>query len=107
MKHIPFVGEHLYVRQRTGNMWVDEVHRPYTVKEILGENRIIIQAAKCNFPEPRYYDTLPTSIEEDTNGRTMMLRWSEKKQRWQESPHYDSYPYFGVFGEWDYQPYLN
>ena len=106
MKHIPQIGEHLYIRKSTGNEWIDMIKHPYTVIKIINDNNIIIQEAECIFPTPRYYDTLPTEIVEDKFGTCMKMKWSEKKQKWLESPQ-DNYPYFAVFGKWDYQPYLN
>lgn len=106
MKYTPYIGEHCYIRQRTGNMWVDEVMRPYTVIGV-DNNIIVLQEAKCIFNGPRYYDSMPDSIIEDPNGRKRKFRWSERKQRWQETPC-DVYPYFAVFGSgYQYAPYLN
>lgn len=102
----PVVGEHLYIRQKTGNMWVDEVKRPYTVSKIISENKIEIQKAECIFHGAVYYDTLPDEIVEDPNGSTMEMRWNEKNQRWQNGSSKD-YPYFCVFGKYEFQPYLN
>lgn len=105
MKHIPTVGEKLYVYTPCSDYWVRSVHYPYTVEEVNG-NTCIIRRAKEIYYGVRYYDTLPNEIVDDPNGRKMKLRWSEKKQRWQESPA-GSYPYVAVFGDWDYTPYLN
>ena len=102
----PVVGEKLYIRQRTGNEWVDEVKRPYTVSKIIDKRTIEIQAAKCIFDGPQYYDSLPVDIVEDKEGSTMQMRWNEKHQRWQNGPTKD-YPYFCVFGKYEFQPYLN
>ena len=105
MKHIPQIGEHLYTYTPCSDFWVSDVRNPYTVDSVKG-NTCVIRAARLVFNGVRYYDTLPDSIEDDPNGRKMTLRWSEKKQRWQESPA-SSYPQVAVFGTWDYQPYLN
>lgn len=45
-------------------------------------------------------------VEDDPNGKRKNFRWSEKKQRWQESPA-GSYPEVAVFGQWDFFPYLD
>ena len=105
MKHIPVVGEHLYIYTPCSDYWVSMVRKPYTVASVNG-NVITIRAARCCFWGHVYYDTLPDKIVDDPNGATLKFRWSEKKQRWQESPA-GSYPRVAVFGEWDYQPYLN
>ena len=105
MKYEPKVGDRLYLRVQTGDRWVDMVKDPATVIEVKG-NTCIVQACELFFSGPRYYDTLPSYIMPDPDGKTLKLRWSEKKQRWQESPA-GSYPRFAVFGEYAYQPYLN
>ena len=105
MKHIPVVGEHLYTYTPCSDMWVSDVRNPYTVESVRG-NVCTIRAARPVFNGPRYYDTLADDIVDDPNGRRMTMRWSEKKQRWQESPA-GSYPQVAVFGAWDFQPYLN
>ena len=105
MKYEPKVGDKLYLRQRTGNYYVDICKHPATVIEVKG-NVITVQDCELVFAGPRYYDTLPDYIMENPNGKTMKLRWSEKYQRWQQTPA-DSYPLFAVFGSWQYQPYLD
>ena len=81
-KIFPNVGDHLYLRQRTGNMWVDEVKRPYTVINVT-PSKVAVQACELIFNGPRYYDTLPDEIREDKNGEILELVWAPKKQRWQ------------------------
>ena len=105
MKHIPEVGEHLYLYTPCNDYWVSSVRRPYTVDSVRG-NTCIVREARPVFNGVQYFDTLPDDIVEDKNGRIKTLRWSEKKQRWQESPA-GSYPEVAVFGKWDYAPYLN
>lgn len=106
MKHIPTVGEHLYTHTpNTGNYYISIVKNPWTVVSVKG-NECIIQSARPIFYGPCYYDSLPDEIVENPNGRTMKLRWSEKYQRWQESPA-GSYPRVAEFGEYDYYPYLD
>ena len=102
----PNVGERLYLSQRTGDCYVDIVKHPYTVIKVT-KNRIDIQAAKCIFPERRYYNTLPLAIEEDTSGKIISLHWSKKKQMWQyNTDHHAGYPEYAFFGNWEYYPYL-
>ena len=105
MKHIPTVGEHLYLYTPCNSYYVAAVRDPYTVDSVNG-NVCVVREAMPVFYGTRYYDTLPDKIVDDPNGRTMKLRWSEKKQRWQESPA-GGYPRVAVFGEWDFYPYLD
>lgn len=105
MKHIPTIGEHLYTYTPCNDYWVSSVRKPFTVESVKG-NTCIIREARPVFSGPVYYDSLPDRIEDDPCGRRMKLRWSEKRQRWQESPA-GSYPRVAVFGEWDFAPYLN
>lgn len=105
MKHNPAVGEHLYIYTPCNDYWVESVRKPFTVHEVRG-NVITIREAEAVFTGPQYFDSLPDDIIDNPNGRQLKFRWSEKKQRWQESPA-GSYPRVAVFGKWDYQPYLN
>lgn len=105
MKHNPTVGEHLYIYTPCNDYWVESVRKPFTVHEVRG-NVITIREAEAVFNGPQYFDSLPDGIIDNPNGRQLKFRWSEKKQRWQESPA-GSYPRVAVFGKWDYQPYLN
>ena len=107
MKHIPTVGEQLYCYTPCSDMWVSDVRKPYTVESVNKTGTVcVIRAALPAFNGPCYYDSLPDYITDDPNGKRMTLRWSEKRQRWQESPA-GSYPRVAVFGRWDYYPYLN
>lgn len=105
MKYVPKVGDRLYTYTPCNSYYVNAVKKPWTVIEVRG-NVCIVQAAECIFEPPVYYDTLPVSIVADPSGRTMKLRWSEKYQRWQESPN-QGYPRVAVFGEYEYYPYLD
>lgn len=106
MKHEPTVGEKLYIHTPCSSYYVNAVRDPYTVESVKG-NTMVIREARPVFSGPRYYDTLPDYIEDDPNGRRKTFRWSEKKQRWQESPA-GSYPKVAVFGAgWDFFPYLD
>ena len=108
LHEIPPVGTRLYLSQRTGNPWVDMVKKPYTVVRIINDKKIVIQEAKCEFPTPRYYDSLPINIKEDEDGDILELNWAPKKHKWQyKSFPSDSYPYYAYFGRWEYQPYLD
>lgn len=100
-----FIGEKLYLYTPSNAYWAAMVRNPYTVIGVDGNN-MTVQEAGLIFNGPRYYDTLPDDIVEDPNGRIVKLRWSDKKERWQESPA-GSYPKVAVFGKWDYQPYLD
>ena len=107
-KYMPKVGDKLYVRQHTGRYYIDICKDPYTVFKI-EKNIVYIREAECIFPYPRYFNTLPTEIRDNPNGKVMKLKWSEKWQRWQETPARGDtkYAYFAVFGEWEYMPYLD
>lgn len=105
MKHIPAVGERLYTYTPCNLHYVAMVRNPYTVDSVKG-NTIVIREAEPVFYGTRYFDTLPDEIRDNPNGKKMTMRWSEKKQRWQETPC-NSYPEVAVFGEWDYFPYLD
>ena len=106
-KFYPVNGQHLYIHQRTGDMWVDQVRRPYTVVDVK-KDYVDVRECKAIFKGPQYYDTLPDSIEDDPNGRVLRLHWAPKKCRWQHADEPgDRYPLIACFGEWDWQPYLN
>ena len=105
MKHNPVVGEHLYIYTPCNAYYVQAVRNPYTVDAVNG-NVLTIREARPVFCGPRYYDTMPDAIVDDPQGRKLTFRWSEKKQRWQES-NAGSYPRVAVFGKWDFFPYLD
>ena len=106
-KHIPTVNEHLYLYTSCSNYWVSSVRKPFTVDSVNAKGTVcVVRAARPCFYGRVYYDTLPDAIVDNPNGDRITLRWSEKKQRWQESPA-GSYPRVAVFGEWDYAPYLD
>ncbi len=98
-KHIPTVGEHLYMESVLGS------RIPYTVEEVKG-NVATIRQARCIFNGARYFNTLADDIVDDPYGTRMRVRWSEKKQIWQQTPA-GSYPKVAVFGRWDYEPYYD
>lgn len=107
MKHIPVVGEKLYIHTPCNRYYVNAVRDPYTVESVSG-NTMVIRAARPVFNGPRYYNTLPDAIVDDPDGKRMKFRWSEKKQRWQETPDKYGYPKVAVFGYgWDFFPYLD
>lgn len=106
-KHNPIVGEHLYIYTPCNMYYVQAVRDPFTVESVNASgNTITIREARPVFCGVRYYDTMPDRIEDDPNGKRMTFKWSEKKQRWQESPA-GSYPKVAVFGAWDFFPYLD
>lgn len=105
-KEIQPIGTKLYLSQRTGDYYVDLVKTPYTVVGYL-KGKMLIQSAKCNFPENSYWDTLPISIEEDPDGLIIELSWAPKKKRWQIDKYHTGYPEIAYFGSWEYFPYWN
>ena len=106
-KFYPQVGDKLYLSQRTGSYYVDAVRKPYTVVEVT-KSMVKVQECKCIFSGPRYYDTLPDSIEDDPSGKIVDLRWAPKRGVWQDaSEGKNSYPEIAFFGEWDFYPYLD
>lgn len=105
-KFYPAIGTQLYLSQRTGNWAVDDVKRPYTVIAV-DARHVTIQAAKCNFPTPCYFDTLPTSIEENPEGEILKLNWAPKKHRWQIDKYQTGYPEIAYFGKWEFYPYVD
>lgn len=104
-RHEPTTGEKLSLYTPCSNYWISMVRNPYTVECVKG-NTCIVRAAKLIFNGARYYCTVADDIVDDPDGKVVTLRWSEKKQRWQESPA-GSYPRVAIFGEWVHQPYLN
>lgn len=103
--YTPTVGEKLYTYTPCNSYYVAMIRNPYTVESVKGKT-MVIRAAEPIFCGPRYYDSFPETIVDNPNGKRKTFRWSEKKQRWQESPA-DSYPEVAVFGAWDYYPYLD
>lgn len=122
-KNYPKLGEQLYLYQKTGNSWIDEVKSPYTVVSVTDE-LILIQSAKLIFPVFHYnpktmsdyykqfdnqrvcfYDTLAESIIEDKEGNYKILKWNKKLNKW--TTNEKSYPEIAEFGKYEYQPYLN
>lgn len=100
------VGTPLYLKQRTGNYYVDAVKIPYTVIGKCG-GKLVVQEAKCIFPGQQYYNSLPTEIVADDKGEILTLNWS-KKNGWRQIDKYGTgYPYIAVFGRYEYYPYLN
>jgi len=112
-KTFPKIGDQLYLRQFTGNMWVDEVKRPYTV---IGVNptEVIVQACELIAPiDPVsgkrvfYYDTIAETILPDPNGRVETLTWHAKRGKWGTPGPDSDYPEYAIFGRYEHQPYLN
>jgi len=105
-KVFPEIGTHLYLHQQTGNCWVDDVRRPYTVIAV-DTNHVTIQEAKCIFKGKVYYNTLPDEIVEDKEGETLILNWAPKRGKWQIDLYKTGYPRYAEMGCYDFQPYLN
>lgn len=105
-KTYPKVDDKLYLQQRTGNMYVDEVKRPYTVIGVT-PSAVRVQACKLIFNGPRYYDTMPDMIEADPEGEILELHWAPSKGKWQIDKYGSGYPEYAYFGRWEYHPYLN
>ena len=110
--YYPEVGEHLYLRQYTHNMWVDSVKHPYTVVAVDKVKGIVkVQECELIFNGPRYYDTLADEIKENPDGRIVELRFANAKgykEKWIEKGRSTAdYPLTAVFGQWMYEPYLN
>lgn len=108
----PKVGDHLYLRQYTNNMWVDSVKRPYTVIKVDYTHDIVtVQECKLIFHGPVYYDTVADEIVENPAGRTLELRFANTKkyhEKWVEKGRsLADYPLTAVFGYWKHEPYLN
>ena len=101
-----FVGEKatLYIPDAR-DYYVALCRTPYTVIGV-SENELILQECKLYFYGDRYFDSVADEIVPDPSGRIMKVRWSARKQRWQESPA-GSYPHVPIFGVWEHQPYLN
>ena len=105
-KVYPQVGDHLYLRQFTGNGWVDMVKRPYTVIEVT-PSKVKVQQCRLIFNGPVYYDTVADRIEEDPEGRIEELTWHPKRGLWGTKGREADYPQYAIMGEWMHQPYLD
>lgn len=123
-KTLPKVGDHLYLRQFTGNSYVDMVKEPYTVIEVT-PSKVKVQACKLIAPVYHcvgnpyldrpdlegkrvfFYDTVAESIEEDPNGAIEELTWHSRKGLWGTAGPDSSYPLYAIIGEWKMFPYLD
>lgn len=120
-----YIGMPLFLKQITGNYWIDMVKRPYTIIDITA-NTVIVQEAKCIFPvfhyDPKtmsdyyekldgvrvqFYDTLAESIEPDSQGQIKVLTYHKKRNLFGTKGSDADYPQYAIFGEYKYQPYLN
>ena len=106
MKTYPKVGDKLYLRQFTGDSFVDQVKEAYTVIRV-DKSKVFVQSCKYEWPEPHYYDTYPTKILEDKEGLIKELTWHPKREKWGTIGRESDYPEYAIFGEWRYAPYLN
>ena len=105
-KVYPNIGDQLYLRQFTGNGWVDMVKRPYTVIEV-GPSKVVVQECKLIFNGPRYFDTVADDIIPDPNGRVEELTWHPKRGLWGTKGRESDYPEYAIFGNYEHQPYLD
>lgn len=125
-KTFPKIGEQGYLRQFTGNSYVDIVKRPVTVVGVTSD-RVMVQYAKliapvyhcCGNPyldrpdlegqRVFFYDTVAENIEPDSNGRIEELSWHGRKGYWGSAGRKDSdYPQYLITAEgYQHQPYLN
>lgn len=124
-KYLPKLGEQLYLRQFTGDCYVDAVKRPYTVVGV-SNNEVQIQA--CTLIAPIYhskgipgmdrpdlegkrvffYDTIAEEIQPNPDGRVETLSWHGRRGMWGTAGRKDSeYPEYAVFGKYEHFPYLN
>jgi len=100
-KHIPVVGEKLYIVSCCGT------ETPYTVEAVNEKaTRCVVREAGMVFKIPRYFDSYPEHIFDDPNGRKKTLFWSEKSGAWKES-NAGRYAGFAIFGNYSYEPYLD
>lgn len=124
-KTLPNIGDKLYLRQFTGNCWVDMVKRPYTVISVHND-KVVVQSCKLIFPvfhydeskmseyykrfdgkRPQFFDSMPESIEEDKYGDVEILTWHPKRGMWGTKGRDEDYPKYAIFGAWAYAPYLD
>lgn len=119
-----YVGMPLFLKQITGNYWVDMVKHPYTVIDITSTT-VVVQEAKCIFPvfhykdsmseyykildgiRVQFYDTLAESIEPDPYGQIKVLTYHKKRNLFGTKGPDANYPQYAFFGKYEYQPYLN
>lgn len=100
-KHIPVVGEPLYIVSCCGT------ETPYTVEAVNEKKtRCVVREAGMYFRVPRYFDSLPDYIFDDLNGAKKTLFWSEKSRSWKEAKA-GRYAGLAIFGRYSYQPYLD
>lgn len=123
-KTFPKVGDHLYLRQFTGNSYIDMVKDPYTVIEVT-PSKVKVQACKLIAPiyhcvgNPHldradlegqrvfFYDTIAEKIEENPHGNIETLTWHRYKGLWATTGAHASYPLYAIIGEWKHFPYLD
>lgn len=98
--HVPVVGEKLFIMSACGT------ETPYTVEAVNEKGtRCVVREARCYFPYPRYFDTLPTFIDDDPNGAKKTL-FLAKSGYWKEAKA-GRYAGMAFFGKYAYQPYLD
>lgn len=125
-KTYPKVGDKLFLKQFTGNYYVDIVKRPYTVINVSKtNNKVIVQACKLIAPVYHcsgnpyldrpdlegqrvfFYDTVAEFIEENPYGETVELTWHNKRGLWGTPGRDSDYPQYAIFGEYMHSPYLD
>lgn len=111
-KVYPKVGDGLYLSQRGKSYGlITSVKRPYTVISV-SDNEIIIQEDKCIFdPNDNYFDSMPIRIEPCSEGKKVVLHWSDTIHggcwwAYKDSTGKD-YPMVAFFNGRQYFPYLD
>ena len=124
-KSYPKVGDRGYLRQFTGDGWVDMCKYPVEVVSV-STGKVAVRHAKLVFPVFRYdpatmsdyyrqfdgkrvrfYDTKAEGIEPDPDGRVQELTWHPKRGLWGTEGKDADYPEYLVLGKFEFQPYLN
>ena len=79
---------------------------PCTVVGMRNPQVLIVRECRLTFPQPRYFDTYPDSIEEGRPGieREHELRWSKASGCWKEKGVAGRHARFGI---WVFEPNLN
>lgn len=110
--YVPYVGEHLYLQPggRSCGFSAD-IKNPYTVVSV-SNGEVVVQEACCVFaPDDNHYNSFPTEIRENGNGRLLTLHWSDKigGGSWWNYKGIGGrdYPEIAHFGAWEYYPYLD
>lgn len=100
-KWFPQIGEKVTVHH-----WETGTCDPYTVAGIKG-GKVVVRECGMRFCAPRYYDSLPAEIYDDTDGKETSLTWSPRRRGWILSHGGSRHPGVAEFGKWEYRPYLD